>query len=125
MANTTVKTVTEMDVLKFVHDFINPLDFPAGIREKLEVMIANKEKRKTSKATLAKQEANEALKGAIIDWWMTEPNKIIRAGDLPKLIPEFAEFSTSKCSTLLRALVTEGAVERFEEKKIAYFRFVD
>lgn len=118
-------TVTEKMVLDFVLNFIDPIDWPAGMMEKAQAMLDKKTTRKESKAQIAKREADEALKGAIVEFFMENPDKQVRAGEIPKLVEACADISTSKATALLKALVVEGAVTRLEEKGVALYEFVD
>ena len=44
--------------------------------------------------------------------------------DLMKLVPECADLTNQRVSALVRQLIAEGSVERYEEKRKAYFRLI-
>ena len=108
--------MTKMTYVSALEVAINAVSDDA-VREKLESLRAqvakkNSAERKPSKA----QVANEALKGEIVAW-LTEA----------KTATEVAEnfgISNQKASALLTALLKAEAVERFTEKRRAYFKAV-
>jgi DNA-binding transcriptional regulator GbsR (MarR family) len=51
-------------------------------------------------------------------------NQLYTITDLIKAIPEIADLSNQRVSAIVRQLKDEGAVERIEEKRKAYFRKV-
>lgn len=87
------------------------------VREKLEALRAqvakkNSAERKPSKA----QVANEALKGEMVEWLTSAKT----AGE----VAENFGITNQKASALLTSLVKGGQVERFTEKRKAYFKAV-
>ena len=67
----------------------------------------------------AVQVANEGIKADILEGM--EVGKKYTITDLMKEIPACAELSNQRVSALVRQLVTDGSVERTEEKRKAYF----
>lgn len=76
-------------------------------------------KNSAEKKPTAVQVANEGIKTAIVNGM--EVGKKYTITDLMKTIPECAELSNQRVSALVRQLVTDGSVERTEEKRKAYF----
>lgn len=76
-------------------------------------------KNSAEKKPTAVQVANEGIKEAIVNGM--EQGKKYTVTDLMKSIPECAELSNQRVSALVRQLVTDGVVERTEEKRKAYF----
>ena len=86
-------------------------------------LLAKKNANKSSKPT-AKQIANEELKDVIF-MHLAETERAYTIADMIKSIPECDGLSTSKVSALVRMLINENKVERFEEKRKAYFKVAD
>jgi predicted transcriptional regulator len=63
--------------------------------------------------------ANEGIKDAILE--AMEEGKKYTITDLMKEVEACAELSNQRVSALVRQLVTDGSVERTEEKRKAYF----
>ena len=76
-------------------------------------------KNSAEKKPTAVQVANEGIKEAIVNGM--KQGKKYTVTDLMKSIPECAELSNQRVSALVRQLVTDGVVERTEEKRKAYF----
>ena len=77
-------------------------------------------KNSADKKPTASQLANEGLKSAILDFM--EDGKGYTITDFIKSVPECSELSTPKVSALVKQLKDDGLVERYEEKRKAYFR---
>ena len=91
----------------------------AFIDHELELLA---KKNSAEKKPTAVQVANEGIKADILDGM--EIGKKYTITDLMKEIPACAELSNQRVSALVRQLVTDGAVERTEEKRKAYFHKV-
>ena len=89
----------------------------AFIDHELELLA---KKNSAEKKPTAVQVANEGIKADILNGM--EIGKKYTITDLMKEIPACAELSNQRVSALVRQLVTDGAVERTEEKRKAYFR---
>ena len=119
MANTKKMTKREMfEMIKANHNL--SADEIAFIDHELELLA---KKNSTEKKPTAVQVANEGIKADILDGM--EIDKKYTITDLMKEIPACAELSNQRVSALVRQLVTDGAVERTEEKRKAYFHKVD
>ena len=115
MANTKKMTKREMfEMIKANHNL--SADEIAFIDHELELLV---KKNSAEKKPTAVQVANEGIKADILDGM--EIGKKYTITDLMKEIPACAELSNQRVSALVRQLVTDGAVERTEEKRKAYF----
>ena len=77
-------------------------------------------KNSSEKKPTSTQLANESLKDAILDFMVVGTGYTIT--DFIKSVPECAELSTPKVSALVKQLKDDGLVDRYEEKRKAYFR---
>ena len=91
-------------------------DEVAFIDHELELLA---KKNSAEKKPTAVQVANEGIKADILNGM--EIGKKYTITDLMKEIPACADLSNQRVSALVRQLVTDGAVERTEEKRKAYF----
>lgn len=82
-------------------------------------LLERKNTRKGEKMTPA-QEANLAIKQAIVDF-LTETGKPMTVSEMLKEIPQCAELTNQKVSSLVSQLVREFVVVRTEEKGKAFF----
>ena len=89
------------------------------INHELELLA---KKNSTEKKPTAQQTANKEIKEAILGN-MTE-GVGYQITDLIKTVPECADLTNQRVSALVRQLKDEGLVERYEEKRKAYFRLV-
>ena len=88
--------------------------------EKLEKIKEGFEKKKTSTKKTATQEENEKFKEIIVNF-LTESEKRFTATELAKEVPELAELTNQRITSLLTALVKDLKVQREVEKRKAYF----
>ena len=88
----------------------------AFIDHELELLA---KKNSAEKKPTAVQVANEGIKAEILEGM--EVGKKYTITDLMKSVPACAELSNQRVSALVRQLVTDGSVERTEEKRKAYF----
>ena len=91
-------------------------DEVAFIDHELELLA---KKNSAEKKPTAVQVANEGIKAEILEGM--EVGKKYTITDLMKSVPACAELSNQRVSALVRQLVTDGSVERTEEKRKAYF----
>jgi DNA-binding HxlR family transcriptional regulator len=118
MSNVKKMTKREMyEMIKANHNL--SADEIAFIDHELELLA---KKNSAEKKPTAVQVANEGIKADILDGM--EIGKKYTITDLMKEIPACAELSNQRVSALVRQLVTDGAVERTEEKRKAYFHKV-
>ncbi len=76
-----------------------------------------------SSAPTPTQMVGEAMKDAIYDYLLTVDRANIT--DILTNCPEVADLTNQRVSAYVRQLVTEGRVERIEEKRMAFFLAVD
>ena len=115
MANTKKMTKREMfEMIKANHNL--SADEIAFIDHELELLA---KKNSAEKKPTAVQVANEGIKAEILEGM--EVGKKYTITDLMKSVPACAELSNQRVSALVRQLVTDGSVERTEEKRKAYF----
>ena len=91
-------------------------DMVAFIEHELELLA---KKNSAEKKPTAQQTANEAIKMAILE--AMEVNRLYTITELQKSIPECAELSNQRVSSLMRQLKDSGEVIRTEDKRKAYF----
>ena len=90
---------------------------PTDVEEKLSAMLTALDKKSSgTRKPTANQIANEGLKEAILK--VMKPNHLYRVKELAKLA---GMESFSKCSSLVKQLKDGGAINRTEDKGIAYF----
>lgn len=115
----TVKKMTKKDYFNTLRSIPAVQADPALVEfidHELELLA---KKNSAEKKPTAVQVANEGIKDAILEG-MGEGVKYTIT-DLMKNIEACADLSNQRVSALVRQLVTEGSVERTEEKRKAYF----
>lgn len=75
------------------------------------------------KATAA-QVKSAALQESIKAYFLDNPNKVMTISDMIATIPDCAGLSTSMVRSAVSKLIEAGVMERFEEKRKAYFQLV-
>ena len=90
---------------------------------KNEIALLDKKNASNAKRKNPLQEANEGLKSAIYEH--LADGKGYTVSELIKSVGVLEGLSTSKVSALVRQLIDENKVERYEEKRKAYFKRVD
>ena len=115
MANTKKMTKREMFEQIKANNNLNA-DEIAFIDHELELLT---KKNSAEKKPTAVQVANEGIKAEILEGM--EVGKKYTITDLMKSVSACAELSNQRVSALVRQLVTDGSVERTEEKRKAYF----
>ena len=79
-------------------------------------------KNAADKKPTAQQTANKAICDAIVNG--VERGTLYTITDIIKTVPECADLTNQRVSALVRGMVDNGAMERVEEKRKAYFRVV-
>lgn len=119
MAN--VKKMTKADYFRQIMANYNlTADEKAFVEHELELLA---KKNSAEKKPTAVQVANEGIKTDILE--AMESGKKYTITDLMKSVDACADLSNQRVSALVRQLVTDGSVERTEEKRKAYFSKVD
>ncbi len=80
-------------------------------------------KNSAEKKPTAQQTANAGIAEAIVAHLSTEPNRLFTITELIKEVPNCAELTNQRVSAIVRGLIGVS-VERVEEKRKAYFRFL-
>lgn len=88
--------------------------------EKLEKIKEGFEKKKSSTKKTATQEENEKLKEAIVVFLRDSEQKFT-ATELAKEMPELADLTNQRITSLLTVLVKDLRIQREVEKRKAYF----
>jgi molecular chaperone DnaK (HSP70) len=112
-----MEKITNVKALSYV---LENAELPAEIREKVEKMKAQFEKKNSAeKKPTANQVANKELQSAILEGMAS--GKLYTITDMIKEIPACATLTNQKVSAVVRAMVGIS-IERVEEKRKAYFR---
>lgn len=119
----TTSKMTNRIALTYALD--NLPDAPADVREKLQKMIDQLDKKNASpKKLTAQQEKNEGVKADLLDFLSDHEGEGFTVSDLLKMVPACEGDSNQHVSALMRALVLAGSVEKYTEKRRTYFRLV-
>ena len=89
------------------------------INHELELLS---KKNSTDKKPTAAQQANNALKEAIIN--LLVDGSPYTVSQIIKEVPECAGLSNQKVSAMMVQLINEGQVEKVIEKRVSYFKLV-
>lgn len=115
--------VTQKMALGYV---LENCEVPADIKEKLEKMLEQVEKKASSgsKSMSATQKANAELAEKIIG--EMEENRLYTVTEMLKVLPCLAEeeYTNQKISAIMSNLVKELKVERVIDKRKSYFKVV-
>lgn len=120
MATTKVtnRIVLEYCLNKFVEN-----GAPDGYIEKMEKMIDQLDKKNAApKKLTAQQTKNEGIKADILAFLVDNADSGYTVSDLLKLVPSLEGDSNQHASALLRALVLDGSVTKYTEKRRTYFK---
>ena len=91
--------------------------------EKLNKMIAQLDKKNAApKKLTAQQTKNEGMKSDILDFLSDNPDSGYTVSDLLKSVPALDGDSNQHASALMRALVLDGKVVKYTEKRRTYFK---
>lgn len=92
--------------------------------EKLQKMLAQVNKKSSAnKKPTATQVENEELKVKILAHLKTVDKQTV--SEMMKTVPDLAEFTNQRVTSLVTALYKEGKVDRVVEKRRAYFTLVE
>ena len=112
--------LTNVEAMEMAIETVKENEGSVELIEKLEKIKKGFEKKKSSTKKTATQEENEKLKEIIIIF-LTETEMKFTATELAKEIPELAELTNQRITSLLTALVKDFKVKREVEKRKAYF----
>ena len=122
MANKTTK-LTKKDKFEMLAKLPAVQSDPVLSEFIAHVMELLSKKNSAEKKPTAQQVANVGIQTAILNGM--EVGKAYTITDLIKSVPECADLTNQRVSALVRQMVDGGSVERFEEKRKAYFRKVE
>ena len=91
------------------------------INHEIELVERKNGSRKPTKTQLE----NEGIKDAIVEIMGKEPNRMFTVTEMCKMLSDIGDFTPQKISALMRALVLDGKVERVQDKRKTYFKYVD
>ncbi len=117
----TTKKVTKRESFTAIKDFLaanGKTDLVAVMEHELELLA---KKNSAEKKPTAVQIANEGIKNTIVDV-LAENGSKMTISEMQKADVELAELSNQKLSALIKQMVTDGKIERVEEKRKAYFK---
>jgi hypothetical protein len=80
-------------------------------------------KNSADKKPTAQQTANAGIAKAIVDALANEPTRLFTITEIIKSVPECADLTNQRVSAIVRGLIG-SSVERVEEKRKAYFRYL-
>jgi hypothetical protein len=80
-------------------------------------------KNSAEKKPTAQQTANAEIANAIVNALANEPNRLFTITEIIKSVPECAELTNQRVSAIVRQLIGVS-IERVEEKRKAYFRYL-
>jgi predicted transcriptional regulator len=86
-------------------------------------LLAKKNASGVGKQT-ATQKANEELKSAILAEMAKEPNRLFAVSEMIKVFPCCNELSLPKVTAVVTQMHKANVIERVEEKRKAYFRYI-
>lgn len=118
--------MTKMTNVKALEIVLNDGEITAEVREKLEKMKAQFEKKSSAERKPTEtQKANVGYKADILEYLAKGGKHTI--SEMMKEVASVteAELSNQRVSALVRQLVTEGSVVRTEEKRKAYFAIAE
>ena len=95
-------------------------DEVAFIDHELELLA---KKNSADKKPTAQQIANGGIADAIVSAMANDPKRLFTITDLIKSVPECADLTNQRVSAIVRGLLGTS-VERVEEKRKAYFRYL-
>lgn len=118
----TNKKMTKRDyfnALLNIADVKANAEMVAFIEHELELLA---KKNSSEKKPTAVQVANNGIKEVILE--VLADTNGMTISEMQKANDELGELSNQRISALVRQLVEDGKVERFEEKRKAYFKLV-
>lgn len=115
--------MTQREALTFV---IEKTELPAEVKEKLEHMLENLNKKKTgTKSLTPTQKANIGHKAVILKAMAAEPTRLFSISEMGKEFPFTEELTSQRISALITQLKNATLVERIEEKRKVAFRITE
>ena len=118
----TNKKALEIAINAVVEHGYDTADFTTDeIVEKLEKILAQTEKKNSGERKQTDKQKKNGELGEVIFNWLAENGGKKTVTDMMKEIPELAELSNQKVSSIVKPLKDEGRVEKVVEKGRSYF----
>lgn len=95
-------------------------DEKAFINHELELLA---KKNSAEKKPTIQQKANMRIADAIVEFMASQPNRLFMINELVKEVPACADLTGQRVSAIVRGMIGDR-VERIEEKRRAYFRYL-
>ena len=89
-----------------------------------ELDLLSRKNSKPSGKQTEKQEANDVLKQAMLDYLANDGGQHT-VTDFIKNVPECAGLSQQKITALVRQMVEDGKMEKVIEKRVSYFKLAE
>lgn len=116
-----MEKMTNVKALNFV---LTNCEIPQEVADKLTAMKASFEKKSNAeRKPTPTQLENKGHKEVILSL-LADGNQYT-ISDLMKQIPALSDLSNQRVSAIVRQLVADGAVERIEDKRKAYFKLAE
>ena len=115
-----MEKITNVKALGYVVENFGE-QIPADVLEKLEKIKATFEKKSENRKPTANQVENETIKAKILEV-LADAENGLTVSEIIKADASFADYSLPKMTALVTQLKADEKVERFTEKKKAYFR---
>ena len=118
---TNTKKMTKADFFKQILANYNLTEDEQNfINHELELLA---KKNSADKKPTAVQVANEGIKDVILET-LENADRMMTISEMQKANAELGELSNQRISALVRQLLTDGKLERIEDKRKAYFKLV-
>ena len=100
----------------------------AGLTDEMKAFIDRElellaKKNSAEKKPTAQQTANKAVAEAIVDALAENPTRLYTITEIIKEVPACADLTNQRVSAIVRGLI-DKEIERVEEKRKAYFRYL-
>ena len=117
-----MEKITNVKAINYVVENFKA-DLPADVLEKLEKIKATFEKKSENRKPTATQKENANIKDTIVKV-LEDAEDGLTVSEIIKADEALNGFSLPKVTALVTQLVKEGKIERYTEKKKAFFRTV-
>ena len=121
MANTQkITKAQKFAMLKAIPQVAENAMLVEFIEHEMELLA---KKNSAEKKPTAQQTANAEIANAIVETLANEPTRLFTITEIIKSVPACAELTNQRVSAIVRQLIGTS-VERVEEKRKAYFRYI-
>ena len=116
-----MEKMTNVKALAYV---LANVELPADVKAKVENMKAQFEKKNSAdKKPTAQQLANKGIAEDIVKALANEPNRLFTITEIMKSVPSCADLTNQRVSAIVRGLLGVS-IERIEDKRKAYFKYL-